>query len=417
MPKQYNNNLDIVRGLAAVCVVFTHLMSYVTVFDKNYGINQVLTFNFPGHIFFLVFFILSGYVIQLNTGRLGDKALIKEYLRKRVLRIVPIYFFSVIFAFFVTYGDNTWGKLFSNLFFVSVPAGNLMFEETPVWSLNYEVVYYLSFILFSYFSISFSKTLKVILVIIAGYFLLFHNKALPPLFLSYLLGFLFWVTGALIAEHETWPYWKISASRIMSIFTLIFCLQYFNPYGPILKVLHLPMADLSHYIWYQQAVFYPDLFFFPLTFVLILALTHSYSKIGNYIVYFYFAESILRLASIYKVYGFHYLLTEGFVLPTLFLLMSLAFWFLNFELPAKFKAFIKSTDHLGHVSYAMYLMHFPLLFLFGYFQATSVLMFIVKLLIYLSVTYISAYLLEMKFQVFVKNLFRKKRVNVTPQVK
>ncbi len=414
MAKHYNNNLDIVRGLAAVCVVFTHLMSYPTEFDKQFGINSLLTYNIPGHIFFLVFFILSGYVIQLNTKKLESKALIQEYLRKRIIRIVPIYVFSVLFAFFVTYGNNSWTKLFSNLFFLSVPAGNLMYEETPVWSLNYEVVYYLSYIVFSYFSISMSKTLKAILIIIPAYFVFLHNVVVPPLFLSYLVGFLFWVTGAYIADLKDLPYWKLSASRIMSVFLLIFCLQYYNPYGPILKVLHIHMANLGNYKWYHQSVWFPDMFFYPLTVILMLALTHTYTRYAKYIVYFLFLASIFRLIMIYKVYSFHYILTEGFVIPTIFLIISMAFWFLNFELFPKIKSFIKSTDHLGHISYAMYLIHFPLLFLFGMFPVPTFFMFMVKLVIYLITVYITAYLLEMKFQPWIKNLIWKKKKVVAP---
>ncbi len=414
MAKQYNNNLDIVRGLAAVCVVFTHLMSYPTEFDKQFGINAIVRYNIPGHIFFLVFFILSGYVIQLNTKQLGTKALIQEYLRKRIIRIVPIYVFSVLFAFFVTYGNNSWLKLLSNLFFVSVPAGNLMYEETPVWSLNYEVVYYLSYIVFSYFSISMSKTLKAILVIIAAYFLFLHNVVIHPLFLSYLIGFLFWVTGAYIADLKDLPYWKLSASRIMSVFLLIFCLQYYNPYGPILKILHIHTAELGKFCWYHQSVWFPDMFFYPLTILLMLALTHTYTRYGKYLVYFLFLASIFRLIMIYKVYNLHYILTEGFVLPTIFLIISMAFWFLDFELFPKIKSIIKSTDHLGHISYAMYLMHFPLLFLFGKFPATSASTFVVKLIIYLVTVYITAYLLEMKFQPWIKNLIWKKKKVVAP---
>ena len=145
-----------------------------------------------------------------------------------------------------------------------------------------------------------------------------------------------------------------------------------------------------------------------------LALTHTYTRMGKYLVYFLFLASIFRILMIFKVYNLHYFLTEGFVLPTFFLALSMAFWFLDFELFPKIKSFIKSTDHLGHVSYAMYLMHFPLLFLFGMFQATSVITFVVKLIIYLATVYISAYLLEMKFQPWIKNLIWKKKKVVAP---
>ncbi len=413
---RHNRNLDILRGVAALTVVGFHLIScYPKAFDKVFEIGPYIHYNFPGHMSVLVFFILSGYVISINTPLLANKLLIKDYIRKRLTRIVPIYIIALLFTVAITWGQYDWKVILSNLFFVSVPFNNVISEDGPLWSLNYELIYYFVFILFSYFRISMVKTVKVLIIIIALMFVFFHNVKIYPLPVSYLIGFLFWATGAMIADIKTWRFWKIAASKVVAVFILMYCMQAFNPYGPILKVLKLAVVDYTNggtftvYSWYQQSIFWTDLYYYPLTILLILALTHAYTKWHHYLIWFIYISAFFRMFMIYKVYDMDFIIKEHYIVPAAILILSLVLWVTNFDFGSRFKNLLKSTSSLGSISYGVYMIHMPLICLFGMTVATSGFYFGLKLVGYVIALLATAYLLELKFQPFIKKLIRKKR--------
>ena len=405
---KHNRNLDILRGIAALVVVGFHLIScYPKAFDTHFELGNTVNYNFPGHMSVLVFFILSGYVISINTKRLTDKKSISGYIRKRLTRILPIYFVALVFTIGITFGHYDWRVILSNLFFVSVPMDNVMIEDGPLWSLNYELIYYFVFIFFSYFNISMVKTVKVLAAVTAALFIFCHNWHIYPLVISYLIGFLFWATGAMIAEVKTWPTWNISASRVIAVFILMFCLQPFNPYGPMLKVLKLHVADYSMYSWYQQSISWTDLYYYPLTILLILSLTHSYTKKHCWLVYFIYISAIVRLISIYWTYSLDFLVREHYVVPAVILITSLVFWVANFEINAKVKNAMASLSSLGGISYGVYMVHMPIIYFFGRFPVDSWGAFSLKLAVYLFTLIAVSWILEEKYQLWVKKMLRR----------
>ncbi len=408
MESKHNRNLDILRGIAALVVVGFHLIScYPRAFDKNYELGHVVNYNFPGHMSVLVFFILSGYVIGINTKRLTDKKSITSYIRKRLTRILPIYFLAMLFTIALTWGSYSWQVILANLTFTSVPFDNVIIEDGPLWSLNYELIYYFVFIFFSYYNISLVKTVQVLAAALAIIFIFFHNVQIYPLVLSYLIGFLFWATGAMIAEIKTWPQWNISASRMIAVFILMFCLQPFNPYGPVLKVLKVHVADYSAYSWYQQSISWTDLYYYPLTILLILALTHSFAKNYKYLVGFIYISALVRLGMIYKTYSLDFIIKEHYAVPAAILILSLVLWLANFEINATLKNMFASVSKLGGISYGVYMVHMPIIYFFGKTAAPSPLIFAAKLLAFGVTLLVVSSLLEEKYQVWIKNTLRK----------
>ena len=63
---------------------------------------------------------------------------------------------------------------------------------------------------------------------------------------------------------------------------------------------------------------------------------------------------------------------------------------------------------LSAISYAMYIMHYPIMNLFGKIVTTSIFYFIIKFIAFWVVLIIVCYFLELKFQPFIKKLFRGK---------
>jgi len=408
MESKHNRNLDILRGIAALVVVGFHLIScYPRAFDKNYELGNLVHYNFPGHMSVLVFFILSGYVISINTKPLIDKKSIFVYIRKRLTRIVPIYVLALLFTVTITFSNYNVITILSNLFFISVPFDNVMIENGPLWSLNYELLYYFVFIFFSFYNISMVKTVKVLAIAIATLFIFCHNIKIYPLAISYLIGFLFWATGAMIAEVKTWPMWHVSASRMIAVFILMFCLQPFNPYGPVLKVLKLHVTDYSAYSWYQQSISWTDIYYYPLTILLILSLTHSYTKNYRYLLYFIYVSAVFRLVMIYKTYSLDFIIREHYVVPAVILITSIVFWVVNFEINAKARQVLQSASSLGSISYGVYMVHMPIIYFFGMTTSPSWFVFAIKLAGYAITLLVVSYLLEHKYQSWIKRMLRK----------
>ena len=158
--------LDSLRGIAALIVVFHHYFSHFTsVFhplqQQQPWLFQLLSFVSDLNVeAVLFFFVLSGFCIQLSIDKLdftkrGD---INYYLYKRFKRILPLYFIGL--AFTLTLGlvthqhhDSSYSviNLLGNLLFLqtSKTAGAYWFSpyggNGPLWSLSYEMFFYLLF--------------------------------------------------------------------------------------------------------------------------------------------------------------------------------------------------------------------------------------------------------------------------------
>src|SRR4051812_9204490 len=95
----YNNKLEGLRGLCAVVVAISHFLTFN--FFQSFEIPY---YNFLVHLEFaheavLIFFVLSGYVIGLNhINTPCNKKNVIAYLKKRALRLYPIYVLAVIIS-------------------------------------------------------------------------------------------------------------------------------------------------------------------------------------------------------------------------------------------------------------------------------------------------------------------------------
>lgn len=102
------DSVNILRGLLAIIVVFSHVSSPALISPAIAG--MLLTSN--GHIAVWGFFFLSGFVLAKSflSGKypLSVGGITKFYAR-RVLRIIPLYFFIVFICYFST-PDTYVGK-------------------------------------------------------------------------------------------------------------------------------------------------------------------------------------------------------------------------------------------------------------------------------------------------------------------
>lgn len=138
------------RAIAAGLVVFSHaLNTYSERVDAGAVPEARLAL---GELGVKIFFCISGYIICVAGMKLleGTRADVSYFLRRRLIRIVPIYWIAttVYAGKLILEGDApSWGDYVLSLFFV--PYANDEGLMRPVlgqgWTLNFEMVFYLLF--------------------------------------------------------------------------------------------------------------------------------------------------------------------------------------------------------------------------------------------------------------------------------
>ena len=133
--RKFIDSIQILRLLAAFFVIIVHC-----------EISQVGAFA-PD-----MFFVISGFIIMYTTD---DKSKITNFLPKRFLRLVPLYWIVTIFTYCILLikpqlsimSEPTIEYLIKSLFFIPfVNSKGLNFPITCVgWTLNYEVLFYILF--------------------------------------------------------------------------------------------------------------------------------------------------------------------------------------------------------------------------------------------------------------------------------
>src|ERR1700748_2059632 len=114
--KRFSENLEALRGYAALFVVFCHLQILVGVFSPYYDPKLLNVLVPDGHLWVLVFFVLSGYVIAANNRLNLSRETVGLYLKKRFIRIYPIYFIALILTLLISIGISqyNWPEILLN---------------------------------------------------------------------------------------------------------------------------------------------------------------------------------------------------------------------------------------------------------------------------------------------------------------
>ena len=136
--------LDVLRGLAALAVVFNHFGYFVPSVLKN----PVYQWINPGDYGVFVFFLISGYIVPASLERKGS---VRTFWISRLFRLYPLYLLAVAIA--VTLyalhvgglrgeGSDPATSVLSQMLMMSNVLGG---ENVPnvVWSLSYEMIFYL----------------------------------------------------------------------------------------------------------------------------------------------------------------------------------------------------------------------------------------------------------------------------------
>lgn len=147
-----NTQLEGLRGLCALSVLVSHLAHDTTgartcgqEFFPGYALSLLSSF---GNIGVLLFFVLSGYVIGMTAlpGSINRRE-VGRYLRKRFVRIYPIYFVEVLASFAIAIEPFDLAQFVGHLFFVHTWIVENISSNGVLWTIHLEVAFYLLFLM------------------------------------------------------------------------------------------------------------------------------------------------------------------------------------------------------------------------------------------------------------------------------
>jgi len=150
--------LQIMRGIAASMVVVAHAIVRHAEW-REYPEGALLAAQYSGTLGVAVFFVISGYImIHTAGGTFGHKGAAATFLRRRIVRIVPLYWIATFLEIVLRMrvgGSIDLHTLLASLFFIplAVLPGDYMRPVLGVgWTLNYEMFFYCIFAAMLFFS-------------------------------------------------------------------------------------------------------------------------------------------------------------------------------------------------------------------------------------------------------------------------
>jgi exopolysaccharide production protein ExoZ len=209
-------NLQVLRGLAALGVVFYH---------TDYRLAGDWHTDFFG---VAIFFVISGFIMCFITRENAD-----DFLAKRFIRIVPMYWLCTLVLVAIVYRFgllrlSTWT---TNTTLATDLPRSLLFlpsERTPLlsvgWTLNFEIYFYLVFGLALWINRRFAPLISAVIVYTVfildqhgfGSLAHYYSHDYIHYFLTGIALFYVWTFGAFFARG--WPVAAICAAGLLCFF-------------------------------------------------------------------------------------------------------------------------------------------------------------------------------------------------------
>ncbi|WP_068072775.1 acyltransferase family protein [Novosphingobium lentum] len=219
-PSQKLEAIQLLRALAAGVVVLGHLMGGLVLFCAGHGC-QFHRPGFPTGAGVDLFFVISGFIMVVASGRLfGAGHGAREFLLRRLIRIVPLYWGVTALALALTVAGGhhalpSLPAIAASLSFVpydtTARADGFAFPIVDLgWTLNYEMMFYLLFATFIAQGRERCIALvTVTLALLIGAGLLFAPTSVPlrfwtqPISLEFVAGM--WIARAYLTGKPALP--------------------------------------------------------------------------------------------------------------------------------------------------------------------------------------------------------------------
>lgn len=140
-------SLEICRFMAAFCVMVDHQISSIASLSPAYAKHDAILggFDLPPIIPVLFFFVLSGFVMMTAHHQdFGQLQAWPRYIWRRLCRIYPVYWLSLSVYLYFLWPTLTWHYL-AGIFTLWPSQTNTMELNSPAWSLRFEVCFYVMF--------------------------------------------------------------------------------------------------------------------------------------------------------------------------------------------------------------------------------------------------------------------------------
>jgi peptidoglycan/LPS O-acetylase OafA/YrhL len=389
----YSLHIEQYRGLCALLVVINHGTVHEDMLLDNFKWPLFVDYFGAGYLSVIIFFCISGYVIGINND--SAKLDVKSYLKKRAIRLYPIYIVSILLSILVI-GRFPVFEVLGNLFFLQNDTPYMGFKipilvNSVTWSLNYEVIYYLLFIGLFFLQ---PKIWKLLLVMLILSIITIHSNISILAFVSYLNGFYFWVLGLIIG----WSIFQAEVPKDRSI--------------PLLSMLFLHLCQhhlgVGEIILHTLGIHSPTninwLFDIPFCLMIMCILTakdNAFLRFNKILCY-----SLPACVFLFLIFNHRIFEDLRWIMCLIYWLLSLLFYF-----EKRISAFLlDKLTGIGKISYALYLVHVPVAELikktvFISDQKTEI---IVKYTLWVFISFALSLLLERIFQPAVKKyLFAK----------
>lgn len=344
--------IDGLRGAAAAFVLFHHFMFFEAAWPP------FLRGLFSGRAAVLLFFTLSGYVIGRANQRAWDQGSRKFYWSRRLERLAPIYVLVVVFSFLAAALLDRPGTLSGFLYHLGLLQNfeaygpvtlKPLWINQPLWTLHFEVVYYLLFLAIWRYRPPLWPTFLLCLAPAAAAPLL---PAGLKVLASYGVGFAFWLAGLALAWRKppapTPGSSKHPATGFPAV-ALLIALHAISSAAP--GAIFFKTTGLDSFLlpWVNLA----DLALLPVCVALVGLASGAIPRLGLAGLTLCLAPAFLPILAaaasgrnLLDAYWFSPVLLCGLILVFLFLIPDHGRW-------------LRRLAPLGAISYALYLVHLP----------------------------------------------------------
>jgi peptidoglycan/LPS O-acetylase OafA/YrhL len=404
----FDFQLEGLRGFTALLVVLCHIFTNNVHLDPNYTIQGIWQYSPPGHLSVLVFFVLSGYVIGLSNPKPIQTS--KErwlYLKKRVIRIYPLYLssilLSIIIAAIVSQEYFSPKTIALHLVFGQVAFTHVLSNNVPLWSLSYEVSYYLFFLIISAHQ---WKPIIVIAGCAALAILCRFTPAMPPVISSYACGACFWLIGlSLAAKPRTNA--PVKYGLLLAYLLLMLSYGRMNLGISLLEHTGINFSIIQVPYLFERIVSLADFSYLIFCIPLLTRFTNRtvYGAIwleriaflvpGLYLIA-YIASGKINNTPLYNTLFF----------AIVFYIFALLIYFLHnkpiFSIAGRY--LMAKLTVLGNISYGIYIIHYPVIHLFSSINlfSGSTVTYLLRSALFIVLVLSLGWVLERRFQPWAK---------------
>jgi len=343
-----------VRGLAALLVVLTHLSSKTPELARNKG-HLINFFCNWGTEAVIIFFILSGIVIHSSFEKKPRS--MSMFLYQRIVRLHPTLLLGVLISVVIEHSIfrqvPPLGTIFLNIIPLSSISGYLsplLWNANPViWSLTFEVFFYLIFGLFAINNKKINNRNLILWFIISvcciGFYYINFSSAILNHLIQMFAFSTIWIVGFYI--------WKLRGYFSTNLLTAIFGVLMF----PLISRLRLTENYYDPAKYFLFACVSIPMFLYLIVDKSSTALQKKVSLITIPLVIIYIVASTLLILdrSYLPAIKIAYVLLPFFSLLITSKLIKRLLSYL------RDKIFLPFLVYLGKYSYSIYLFHFPII--------------------------------------------------------